>query len=262
MAQLTVYLQTPAIDRRQIGVTTLPKFRVLDRPCLIPQTGLEGREASPISLRVFSNTTDRQEIYRLRYRAYLESKLIEPSPGESFSDTYDALQTSKTLGAFYNGVCVGSVRLAFGTGGSRTATMPCQSIFGDVAQVASAKSGTLVEFTRMVVDPAITNNSMRSTLYGAIVRGGMVVCNAGQADFALIAVMPKMTAFYRMMCGFNVLAEPRPYPGISEETNLMGRSFKALDDRRSGRNRFFNITPLEVDAVRPLFDVQPSTDAA
>ena len=121
---------------------------------------------SPITLRIFTNTTDRDAIYGLRYRAYRHAELIGPAGAEEFSDSYDDLATTKTIGAFYNDACVGSLRLAFGRGGAKAATMPCQSIFGDVDILAASAAGQLVEFTRMVVDPAITNNSLQARRSG------------------------------------------------------------------------------------------------
>ena len=211
---------------------------------------------------MFTNQTDRRSIFGLRYRAYLDSELIGASATEQFSDAYDDLATTKTIGAFYDDVCVGSLRLAFGRGGAKAATMPCQSIFSDVDILATSKSGRLVEFTRMVVDPAITNNSLRSTLYGSLVRGGMLVCRAGRADHAFIAVMPKMMRFYQFMCGFEFIAGPRPYPGVTEATNLMGGAFRKLEARRSSRNAFFGITRAEIDLVSKLFGDDAAACAA
>ncbi len=229
---------------------------------ILPVKTVVGSEPSPITLRIFGHESDRQEIYALRYRAYHDADLIDASAGRSFKDEYDDLPTTKTVGAFYNGVSVGAYRLAFGDGGATLPTMPCQSVFADVAQLSSPSGGKLVEFTRMVVDPAITNNSLRSTLYGAIVRGGMIVCNAGDADFALIAVLPKMMKFYKFMCGFEYIAGPRPYPGVTMSTNLMGRGFRGLDARRSDRNRFFTITEAELASARTAFSSKPNTKAA
>ncbi len=228
----------------------------------LPVENVVGSEPSPITLRIFGHRSDRQEIYALRYRAYHEADLIDTSSRRAFSDAYDDLHTTKTVGAYYNDICVGSLRLAFGEGGADIPTMPCQAVFADVPQLSSATTGKIVEFTRLVVDPAITNNSLRSTLYGALVRGGMIVCNAGDADFAAIAVLPKMMKFYKFMCGFEYIAGPRPYPGVTMSTNLMGRGFRGLDARRSDRNRFFTITDAELAAARTAFSLQPRAKVA
>ena len=233
-----------------------------DQPLIIQAAAAGGAAPSPITLRIFTNTTDRDAIYGLRYRAYRHAELIGPAGAEEFSDSYDDLATTKTIGAFYNDACVGSLRLAFGRGGAKAATMPCQSIFGDVDILAASAAAQLVEFTRMVVDPAITNNSLRSTLYGSLVRGGMLVCRAGRADHAFIAVMPKMMRFYQFMCGFEFIAGPRPYPGVTEVTNLMGRNFRKLEARRSGRNIFFGISREEIDLVSTLFADEATSRAA
>lgn len=233
------------------------------QPLLLLRSGDDrDDDVYPISLRIFSSDTSRKAIYDLRYRAYRRANLIAPSEAQEFSDVYDDLPSTKTVGAFYNDVCVGSLRLAFGRAGEFSSTMPCQSIFADVDQLASPEWGTLVEFTRMVVDPEISNNSLRSTLFGALVRGGMIVCLAGRADFAFIAVLPKMMRFYQMMCGFDFIAGPRPYPGVNDDTNLMGRNFRKLDSRRTGRNAFFQIAAEEIVQVRTIFNGDDLTRAA
>ena len=222
-------------------------------PLVLDSNGGNARKNFPIDLRIFSKNTHRRSIFELRYRAYLNAKLITSCARQEFSDHYDDMESTKIIGAFHDGTCIGSLRLAFGRAGSPQPTMPCQSVFGDVAALTSPASGRLVEFTRMVVDPDLSNNSFRTTLYGALVRAGMIVCNAGRADFALVAVLPKMMPFYKAMCGFSYLAGPRPYPGVEFETNLMGRDFRALDAERDRRNRFFSITDAEINQARAVF---------
>ncbi len=207
----------------------------------------------PITIRIFSHITDRRDIYELRYRAYSESGLIESQAKQSFSDRFDELPTSYTIGAYSKGVCIGSLRLAFGESGARDATMPCQTVFSDIEGLGAPRPGKLVEFTRMVVAPEITNASFRATLYGTLVRTGSILGKAGEADFALIAVDPKMMKFYSAMCGFKFIAGPRAYPGVTFETNLMGRDFSKLEERRTLRNAFFSFNEADVAAARAVF---------
>ena len=222
-------------------------------PLVLDSNAGNARKNFPIDLRIFSKNTDRRSIFELRYRAYSAAKLIDSCARQQFSDVYDDMDTTQTIGAFHNDACIGSLRLAFGRAGSDTPTMPCQSVFGDTDILSSPGSGRMVEFTRMVVAPDLNNNSFRTTLYGALVRAGMIVCNAGRADFALIAVLPKMMPFYKAMCGFKYIAGPRAYPGVMFETNLMGGDFRTLDAERDRRNRFFKITDAEIDQARAAF---------
>ena len=71
-----------------------------------------------MDLRIFSNLTDRRDIYELRYRAYIESGLIEAQEDRAFSDRFDDMASSYIIGAYSKGVCIGSLRLAFGESGS------------------------------------------------------------------------------------------------------------------------------------------------
>ena len=217
-----------------------------------------------MDLRIFSNATDRRDIYELRYRAYIESGLIVRQDDPAFSDQFDDLPSSYSIGAYSKGVCIGSLRLAFGDSSSADATtMPCQTVFGDVDGLGARRSGKLVEFTRMVVAPEITNASFRATLYGTLVRTATILSKAGKADFALIAVDPKMMKFYSVMCGFKFIAGPRAYPGVTFETNLMGRDFSKLEERSTLRNAFFSFSEADVAAARAVFlPVAPELVAA
>ncbi len=234
-------------------------YRVIGNVNFAPPVVLDSHDGNakknfPISLRIFSNLTDRQDIYALRYRAYSEANLIDKQEVAAFSDRFDALPSSYTIGAYDKGACIGSLRLAFGDSKARKATMPCQTVFGDIDGLGSPRPGKLVEFTRMVVAPEITNASFRATLYGTLVRTACILTKAGGAGFALIAVDPKMMQFYSMMCGFKYIAGPRPYPGVTFQTNLMGRDFSKLEERRTLRNAFFAFSDADVEAARSVFE--------
>ena len=216
-----------------------------------------------MDLRIFSNATDRRDIYELRYRAYIESGLIEAQEDRAFSDRFDDLPSSYSIGAYSKGVCIGSLRLAFGDSNSADATMPCQNVFGDIDDLGAPCPGRLVEFNRMVVAPEITNASFRATLYGTLVRTATILSKAGKADFALIAVDPKMMKFYSVMCGFKFIAGPRAYPGLTIKVSLMGRDFSKLEERSTLRNAFFSFSEADVAAARAVFlPVEPELVAA
>ena len=92
---------------------------------------------------------------------------------------------------------------------------------------------------RMAVAPELTNTSFRTTLYASLVRAGLIIAHAGEADYGLISVNPSQVRFYEMMCGFKALARADDYPGINAPAVLMGRNFRALNARRIAQNPFF-----------------------
>lgn len=222
-------------------------------PALILQSkGGDPSAKFPLDLKVFAPGSDKRAIYALRYRAFIENGVITPREDKLFFDEYDDLETSCSLGAFQGSSCVGSFRLTFGKGRPGHHTMPCQSIFTEVGALEGQGFDKLVEFGRMVVDPALTNTSFRTTLYASLVRAGLIVAEAGGVDFGLISVHPNLVRFYEMICGFRSMARAETYPGINAPAVLLGRSFKALDAKRSKQNPFFRISPLEISSARAL----------
>ena len=220
------------------------------------------RAKFPLALKIFGPRADKQMIYALRYRAFIDTGVITPRPDRLFSDNYDELASSYSIGAFRNGVCAGSFRLTFGSGTAGSNTMPCQSVFEEVGALQADGYTSLVEFTRMVVAPEITNTSFRATLYAALVRAGLIVAHAARADYGLISVHPGMVRFYASMCGFRSLARSESYPGINAPAVLMGRDFRALDHKRTKQNPFFKIAPAEITSARATLFPNPAPELA
>jgi len=202
--------------------------------------------AAPLSLKIFNSVTDKSEIYALRYRAFIEAGLITARKDGLFCDSYDDLKSSFTLAAFNEAGCVGSFRLTFGGGEDDVDTMPCQSVFAEVGRLEQQGFASLVEFTRMAIAPELTNTSFRTTLYAALIRAGLIVAHAARTDYGLISINPAHVHFYAAMCGFRAIARAENYPGINAPAVLLGRDFRALDEKRNKQNPFFKITPAEI----------------
>ncbi len=231
-------------------------------PLVLDSHGGDAAKNFPISLRIYSANADKTDLYRLRYRAFLAAGWIAASPGAEFTDRYDALATTFAVGAFHNGECIGSLRLAFGGRGS-FGSMPCEEQFGaEINALDAAGNHRLVEFSRMAVDPVLTNNSFRTTLYASLVRAGFILAQAADLDVAVIAVHRRFSAFYQAMCGFKVLGTSDSYGGIAEPTHFLGRNFKALDGRRLQRNAFFKFTQEEIELARQSLNAAERQAAA
>lgn len=222
-------------------------------PLLLESGGQDPAKNFPITLRVFSSNCDKSDLYRLRYRAFRAAGWIDEDETGEFVDQYDQLASSFSIGAFHNDGCIGSLRLAFGGPDAPPMSMPCETPFGSViASLAQSGHRRLIEFSRMAVEPALTNNSFRTTLYGSLVRAGFISSCAGGADMALIAVHEKFSPFYQRMCGFRVLGQSQSYADIREPTHLLGREMNALDDRRRQRNTFFDFSDDEIESARSV----------
>ena len=204
----------------------------------------------PISLNIYSSRSDMTELHRLRYRAFLAAGWIKENDAGMLSDRFDGLGTTVAVGAFYNGACIGGLRLAFGGADAPPLSMPCEDEFADQVHALIVQgSKRLVEFSRMAVDPALSNRSFRTTLYASLVRAGVILTIASHVDMAVVAVHKNVSPFYQAMCGFEVLGTSPSYAEIEEPTEFLGLRAHALDERRKQRNGFFAFSPEEIAAA-------------
>lgn len=224
---------------------------VFQPPLVLDSNGGDAAKNFPIALRIFSSASDKTEIYRLRYRAFREAGWIAENEACEFVDRYDDLSSSVTIGAFHEGACIGSLRLAFGGAGHPAETMPCEEQFSDeIRKLDAASLDRLVEFSRMAIEPSLTNRSFRTTLYASLVRAGLILSAAGRIETALIAVHRRISPFYQAMCGFKVIGRSEAYAGIEEATDFLALRFGEMEKRRRRSNAFFALTEQEIGSAR------------
>ncbi len=221
-------------------------------PLLLDSNGA-GRKF-PLALRIYTSASDKRELYRLRYRAFREAGWIEENPHGEFIDRFDPLASTFAVAAFHKGACAGAIRLALSDAGTAPLSMPCMEQFPrEVGALMTPERGRLVEYTRMAIEPSLTNNSFRTTLYGSLVRAAYILSYAADVDLALIAVHRKTSAFYQKMLGFEVVASSESYASIAEPTHLLARAFHELENRRAKRSAFFAVSADEIEAARRTF---------
>lgn len=234
-----------------IRIGRLTSDMVFQPPPVLDSHGGDAAKNFPIALRLFSSTSDQTALYQLRYRAFLEAGWISENPERRFADRYDRLPSTFAVGAFHNGAYIGSLRLAFGGAGYGTRSLPCEEHFSkELRTLNAAGRARMVEFSRMAVEPSLTNLSFRTMLYASLVRAGLIVSNAADMDIALIAVHRRISPFYQAMCGFKVIGKSETYSGIEEPTNFLQLRFSEIEKRRSRSNTFFSFTAKEIDSTR------------
>ena len=120
----------------------------------------------------------------------------------------------------------------------------------------------MVEFSRMAVEPSLGNRSFRTTLYASLVRAGLILSTAARTDVVLIAVHPRVSRFYKLMCGFEIIGHSKTYGEIAEETDLLALRFREAEERRLRSNAFFGYSPLEVEAASQILETLRPRHAA
>ncbi|HKZ96154.1 MAG TPA: hypothetical protein VJ045_04160 [Hyphomicrobiaceae bacterium] len=217
--------------------------------------GVEAREedhrgAANVSVRWYSNRDDRRELWALRYRAYLDSGLIEPSRGKIYSDAYDDLASTVTAGLFKGGSCIATLRLNFWSAHSTGPSLPCEQVYPEIDDIKAAAPGTLVELSRLAMDPAIKNTRYRARLYAALIRAAIAACIATDAKLLLVGTQLKWRRFYEHVFGFKEAAPPQLYPPGNVICALLSQTLGSAERRRLSRKAFFRMQADEIAGLR------------
>src|SRR5467141_4597123 len=105
----------------------------LMRPAAEPTTAVRGRSSDlldQVDYRLAQTPQEKEEIYHLRYRAYLREGAIRPSDDERVTDQYDEAPNAWTFGVYFQDVLHSSIRVSVLT--SEWRMSPSVELFGDV----------------------------------------------------------------------------------------------------------------------------------
>jgi hypothetical protein len=207
----------------------------------LPLVESEAEILSRVDYRLMETAEDREEIYRLRYRAYLNESAVAPNPGERIEDKFDHMANSWVFGLYFEGVLTSSIRISVSMPG--TPLTPAVEAFGDLLEPEVAKGKIIVDPNRFVADPARTKRIPE--LPYLTVRLGYVACGHFDADIGTATVRKEHQAFYRRVFLQDVLCEPRPYPSLTKPLSLMAAHYPSVRDRIFRRYPYFRSTSEE-----------------
>lgn len=192
-------------------------------------------------------TDNRREAFALRYRGYVDAKLIQPSPFEIYTDAYDDLETTLVAALYRRGACIATLRLSVYAPGREGPALPCEKVYPEVEPLKAQAQGPVVELSRLSIDPAITNTRYRARLYAAAIRAGIMGCIALDARHLLAATQTKWQSFYEHVLDFKALGPAQFYPPGDVPVVLLARELDAALHKRMARNMFFRIDKAELD---------------
>jgi hypothetical protein len=204
----------------------------------------------PFEIRVLSPDADRSEVYALRYRAYRDAWCIPIDTSEKISDRHDGLASSALITAYDGAQCVGALRVCFSHRDDTHLTLPCAPYYPAVQELKRSSAGSLVEMSRLAIEPTISNTSYRTTLYASLVRAGFMAAQAAEVSMILIATRPEWVRFYNYMLGFKTIGEPAMYPPGDVPIALLAGTFAEAQKRQRAQNAFFKITADEIASMK------------
>jgi hypothetical protein len=192
---------------------------------------------------------EKEEIYNLRYRAYLREGAVKESQQQRVTDQYDDLPNSWTFGVYVAGALYSSVRISLLTSEWRQS---CSAeAFGEILMPRLDRGEVIVDPARFVADPDRARRVPE--LPYVTLRLAYMACEYFEADLGLAIVRPEHQAFYRRVFLHETIAEPRLFPGLLKPVGLMAADFPTLRERVFARYPMMRSTAFE---RRMLFERQ------
>ncbi|WP_114357558.1 MULTISPECIES: N-acyl amino acid synthase FeeM domain-containing protein [Rhodopseudomonas] len=207
-----------------------------------------------VDYRLANSAEERDEIYRLRYRAYLREGAIDPNPAERVTDRFDELPNSWVFGVHLDGVLVSSLRITVASPQFRDC--PSMDVFPEQLGAELDQGKVVIDPTRFVADPTVAGRV--TELPYITLRLAFVACAYFNADIGLATVRAEHQAFYRRLFMHQPVCAPRDYPGLKKPIALMAVDFPAMRDKVFARYPFLRSTLFE---RRMLFE-RPDDRAA
>ena len=194
-----------------------------------------------VDYRLCETEAEREEIYRMRYRAYLNDDIIAPRGDRRLTDCFDDAPNSWTFAVYFDGALASSLRISVAT--PEMPATPSMEVFSDVLEPFLAQGKIIVDPTRFVADPSRARKMPELPYF--TLRLAYVACEYFNADIGTAAVRAEHQAFYRRVFMHTVLGEPRFYPQLDKPFSLMAVDFKALRAKVFQRYPVFRSTLFE-----------------
>jgi hypothetical protein len=187
------------------------------------------------------NPAEKEEIYNLRYRAYLREGAVKPSADQRVTDQYDDMPNSWTFGVWIEGELYSSVRISVLTSEWRQS---CSAeAFGEVLLPRLDSGEVIIDPARFVADPHKAKRLPE--LPYVTLRLAYMACEYFNADLGLAIVRPEHQAFYRRVFLHETIAEPRLFPGLLKPVGLMAANFPAMREKVFRRYPMMRSTAFE-----------------
>jgi hypothetical protein len=200
-----------------------------------------------VDYKLAETPADKEQIYRLRYRAYLREGAIEPNPEQMVQDRYDELPNSWNFGVYRDGVLMSSLRITVSS--PETPICPSLGVFPDLIEPELAKGRVLIDPTRFVADP--DREARCPELPYMTLRLAYIACEYFDADIGLASVRAEHQAFYRRVFLHKSISQPRDYPSLTKPICLMAVDYPAMRERVFERYPYFRSSFFE---RRKLFE--------
>jgi hypothetical protein len=207
-----------------------------------------------VDYRLAQTPEEKEEIYNLRYRAYLREGAVKESPEQRVTDQYDDLPNSWTFGVFFHGELYSSVRISVLTPEWRQSCS--NEAFGEILNPKLDRGEIIIDPARFVADPDRIKRVPE--LPYLTLRLAYMACEYFNADRGLAIVRAEHQAFYRKVFLHETIAEPRFFPGLLKPVGLMAADFQTMKEKVFERYPMMRSTAFE---RRMLFERASGRDS-
>jgi hypothetical protein len=194
-----------------------------------------------VDYRLAQAPEEKEEIYNLRYRAYLREGAVKESPEQRVTDQYDDLPNSWTFGVFFHGELYSSVRISVLTPEWRQSCS--NEAFGEILNPRLDRGEVIIDPARFVADPDRVKRVPE--LPYLTLRLAYMACEYFNADLGLAIVRAEHQAFYRKVFLHETIAEPRFFPGLLKPVGLMAADFQTMKEKVFERYPMMRSTAFE-----------------
>src|SRR5258708_8654365 len=124
-----------------------------------PTTAASGRNSDlldQVDYRLAETPAEKEEIYNLRYRAYLREGAIRPSADQRVIDQFEDAPNAWTFGVYFQGELYSSIRVSVLT--SEWRMSPSVELFGHILHPKTDQGLVFIYFTPFVAYPHKARN--------------------------------------------------------------------------------------------------------
>ena len=193
-----------------------------------------------VDYRLAETEEEKDEIYRLRYRAYLHEGAIEPNRDRKITDRFDNLPNSWIFGVYFEGMLASSLRISVAS--PEWPETPSMSVFPEILEPELEKGRVMVDPTRFVAEPARAKRIPE--LPYMTLRLAYVACEYFHADLGLASVRAEHQAFYKRVF-LHTISPPRDYPTLTKPICLMAIDFPSMREKVFTRYPFLRSSYFE-----------------
>lgn len=178
----------------------------------------------PFTCKLAHTLEDLDHVYRLRHECYLRNGSIEAQPGGRFHDSYDASPNSFSFLLQHDQEPpMATVRISVVRPDLGWVTSPANCVFGDHTAFATLQGHSWVEASRL----CFSEQARRDVLM-RLVANMAAMADFYEVDYFVGCPRVEHTELYMRWFGFEQLAPPRQYFGVSFKTALLGVSRAGL----------------------------------